>query len=65
MRGIRGVAARVFGAVARANVNVIMIAQGSSQLNLAFVVSDGDCETAVIALHREFALGKPDPDSSA
>jgi aspartate kinase len=46
-------------------VNVIMIAQGSSQLNLAFVVSDGDCETAVVALHREFALGKPDPDSSA
>ena len=34
MRGIQGVAARVFSAVARENVNVIMIAQGSSQLNL-------------------------------
>jgi aspartate kinase len=65
MRGIQGVAARVFSAVARANVNVIMIAQGSSQLNLAFVVSDNDCETAVMALHREFALGKPELDSSA
>jgi aspartate kinase len=58
MRGIRGVAARIFSAVARENVNVIMIAQGSSQLNLAFVVSDNDCETTIRALHREFELGK-------
>jgi aspartate kinase len=65
MRGIKGVAARVFSAVARENVNVIMIAQGSSQLNLAFVVSDNDCETAVRALHREFDLGKPEPDCDA
>jgi aspartate kinase len=65
MRGIQGVAARVFSAVARENVNVIMIAQGSSQLNLAFVVSDNDCETAVRALHREFDLGKPEPDCDA
>lgn len=58
MRGIRGVAARIFSAVARENVNVIMIAQGSSQLNLAFVVSDNDCETTIRALHREFELGR-------
>jgi aspartate kinase len=64
MRGIQGVAARVFSAVARENVNVIMIAQGSSQLNLAFVVSDNDCETAVLALHREFALGKSESASA-
>jgi aspartate kinase len=56
MRGIKGVAARVFNAVARRNVNVIMIAQGSSELNLAFVVKDSDCEQAVRALHDEFEL---------
>ncbi|MEW5841007.1 MAG: aspartate kinase [Thermoproteota archaeon] len=58
MRGIKGVAAKVFGAVARRNVNVIMIAQGSSELNLAFVIDDKDCEKAVQALHDEFGLGK-------
>jgi aspartate kinase len=58
MRGIKGVAAKVFGAVAKRAVNVIMIAQGSSELNLAFVVNDGDCEQAVMALHNEFELAR-------
>lgn len=58
MRGIKGVAAKVFGAVAKEEVNVIMIAQGSSELNLAFVVNDDDCERAVRALHDEFELGR-------
>lgn len=58
MRGIKGVAAKVFGAVAKRKVNVIMIAQGSSELNLAFVVNDKDCENAVCALHEEFGLGR-------
>lgn len=56
MRGIKGVAAKVFGAVAKRGVNVIMIAQGSSELNLAFVVNDRDCEQAVRALHEDFEL---------
>jgi aspartate kinase len=56
MRGIKGVAAKIFGSVAHRNVNVIMIAQGSSELNLAFVVNDSDCEVAVRALHSEFKL---------
>jgi aspartate kinase len=60
MRGIKGVAARVFNAVAKRNANVIMIAQGSSELNLAFVVNDSDCEQVVRALHDEFELGKID-----
>ncbi len=60
MRGIKGVAARVFNAVAKQNVNVIMIAQGSSELNLAFVVNDSDCEQVVRALHDEFKLGRID-----
>jgi aspartate kinase len=58
MRGIKGVAAKIFGAVAKYGINVIMIAQGSSELNLAFVVNDSDCEQAVRALHDEFELAK-------
>ncbi|MDE1813912.1 MAG: aspartate kinase [Thaumarchaeota archaeon] len=58
MRGITGVASKVFTAVAKKGVNVIMIAQGSSELNLAFVVKDADCNAAVQALHDEFKLGK-------
>lgn len=56
MRGTKGVASRVFGAVARQGINVIMIAQGSSELNLAFVVEDAYADDAVRALHREFEL---------
>lgn len=58
MRGIVGVASKVFAAVAKKGVNVVMIAQGSSELNLAFVVKDADCNTAVQALHDEFELAK-------
>jgi aspartate kinase len=58
MRGIAGVASKVFTAVAKKGVNVIMIAQGSSELNLAFVVKDSDCNAAVQALHDEFELGR-------
>src|SRR5918994_119661 len=54
MRGIKGVAAKTFGAVAKRNINVIMITQGSSELNLAFVIEDKNCEEAVNALHKEF-----------
>ena len=58
MRGVVGVASKVFAAVARKGVNVVMIAQGSSELNLAFVVKDIDCNTVVQALHDEFELAK-------
>ncbi len=58
MRGTVGIASKVFAAVAKKGVNVVMIAQGSSELNLAFVVKDSDCNTAVQALHDEFELSK-------
>ncbi len=58
MRGIAGVASKVFTAVGKRGVNVIMIAQGSSELNIAFVVKDSDCNVAVQALHDEFELAK-------
>jgi len=58
MRGKPGTAARIFKAVASEGVNVRMIAQGSSELNISFVVKDVDCEKVVRAIHREFNLGK-------
>ena len=56
MSGTVGVASKVFSAVQRRNVNVIMIAQGSSELNLAFVVKDNDCKSVIQSLHEEFNL---------
>jgi aspartate kinase len=58
MRGAKGIAAKVFSSVSKKNINVIMIAQGSSELNLAFVVNNSDCEKAVRSLHEVFILTK-------
>jgi len=58
MRGTVGVASKVFSAVHKVNANVMMIAQGSSELNLAFVVKDSDCKSVVQSLHEEFQLDK-------
>ncbi|MBI4568884.1 MAG: aspartate kinase [Planctomycetes bacterium] len=54
MRQEPGIAGRVFSAVARAGVNVRMISQGASKINLTFVVHNRDIEPAVKVLHREF-----------
>lgn len=58
MRGTIGVASKVFGSLAKNKVNVSMITQGSSELNLAFVVKNSDAKSAVQALHNEFELSK-------
>ena len=58
MRGTVGVASKVFSAAHKVNANVMMIAQGSSELNLAFVVNDSDCKCVVQSLHTEFKLDK-------
>lgn len=58
MRGTPGVAMRVFKAVANQGINVRMIAQGSSELNISFVVKEEDGIRAVRALHKEFQLDK-------
>src|SRR5438093_726228 len=54
MRGTPGVAARVFGALGKAGVNVVAIAQGSSELNISLVVAEKDREAAVRLIHEEF-----------
>jgi len=58
MKGTVGIASKVFTAAQKRNVNVMMIAQGSSELNLAFVVKDSDCKSVVQSLHKEFKLDK-------
>lgn len=58
MRGTAGVASKVFSAMGRENINVTMITQGSSELNLAFVVKNADADTAVRSLHEAFELGR-------
>ena len=57
MRGTRGVAGRTFAAMGRDNVNIIAIAQGSSETNISFVVEDSAMKQALITAHREFGLG--------
>jgi len=59
MQGSQGVAARVFKAVAEKGINIRMIAQGSSELNISVVVKEKNCEKAVKAIHEEFRMGKP------
>ena len=56
MRGTIGVASRIFKAVAESQINVRVIAQGSSELHVSFVVSEKDGARALQALHNEFQL---------
>ena len=58
MRGTVGVASKVFSAMGSAGINVAMITQGSSEMNLAFVVRNEDADDAVRALHDAFDLGR-------
>ena len=50
----KGVAARVFTALANADVNIRMIDQGSSEINIIVGVDEADYEKALIALYDEF-----------
>ena len=56
MRGTPGIAGRTFSALGRENVNLIAIAQGSSESNISFVVEENAMKKALIAVHREFRL---------
>ncbi len=54
MKSTRGTAGRIFSALAHANVNVKMIDQGSSELNIIIGVSDNDFEAAIKAIYDIF-----------
>ena len=56
MRATRGTAGRIFSALSHANVNVKMIDQGSSELNIIIGVTNDDFETAIKAIYDIFVL---------
>jgi aspartate kinase len=56
MKGTLGVASRIFTTVAQKRINIRMIAQGSSELNVSFVVKEKDGVAVVRAIHEEFKL---------
>jgi len=57
MRGTPGLAGRIFTAISRENINIIAIAQGSSELTIAVVVRREGLDKAVRAVHAECGLG--------
>jgi len=56
MKGTPGIAGRAFGALGRRGINIIAIAQGSSELSISFAVKSPDVKEAVKAIHEEFKL---------
>src|SRR5438067_13030351 len=58
IKGVPGVAARAFGVLGSANINILMIAQGSSELNLSIVARQKDAPRAVQLIHDAFELNK-------
>ena len=59
IRGQQGIAARVFQAIR--HVNVRMISQGASEINMSFMIEEDDVEEAIRSLHAEF-FNDPDPE---
>jgi aspartate kinase len=57
IRGHNGIAAQVFGAIS--HVNLRMISQGASEINMSFMIDEEDVEEAVRSLHRVF-FANPD-----
>jgi aspartate kinase len=60
MRNTPGVAARIFNAIK--DVNIAMVSEGASEINLSLVVDEDQVEEAVRQLHREFFETVPDPE---
>jgi aspartokinase/homoserine dehydrogenase 1 len=58
MRGTSGLAGRVFTAISQEDINIIAIAQGSSELTIGIVVRRDGLEKAVRAVHEECRLGQ-------
>jgi len=59
IRGQNGIAAQVFNAIR--HVNVRMISQGASEINMSFMIEEDDADEAVRSLHAAF-FKEPDPE---
>ena len=62
MAGTPGTGGRIFSAIGRAGINMMMISQGSSEVNVSFVVRGGDGKRALQVLHDEFRLSENSDD---
>ena len=58
MKGTPGIAGRLFTALADANVNILTVAQGSSEYNISLVIDADEVPAAVRAVHATFGLGR-------
>ena len=58
IRGQSGIAGQVFGAIS--HINVRMISQGASEINMSFMINEEDVEEAIRSLHNTF-FASPDP----
>jgi aspartate kinase len=58
IRGQNGISARVFSAIR--HINVRMISQGASEINMSFMIEESDVNEAIRSLHAEF-FAAPDP----
>jgi aspartokinase/homoserine dehydrogenase 1 len=65
MRGTPGVAGRVFGTLGQHRINIVAIAQGSSELNISFVIREDEVARVVPAIHDAFGLGGSAGERSA
>jgi len=60
MAGAKGTGGKIFSALGSGGVNVMMISQGSSEVNISFVVRQEDGPKAMRILHDEFRLSEED-----
>jgi aspartate kinase len=58
MMGTPGTSARIFTALAKAKINVRMIDQGASEMNVIVGVHNDDFETAIRTIYKEFSNEK-------
>ena len=58
IHGKPGIAASVFNTIAKADVNIRMISQGASEINISFVIQENDVPKAVRHLHAQFFPGR-------
>jgi aspartate kinase len=58
MKGTVGIAGRLFSSLAEQEINILAIAQGSSEYNISMVLAAEDADRAVRAVHSTFELGQ-------
>jgi len=65
MRGAQGMAGRIFTAISNADVNIMAIAQGSSEITIAAVVRKSGVDRAVRAIHAECGMSADERETEA